>query len=61
MQVRIQDLCKGGGPSRDFADIVQRSCGGGKKLGLKMGGAEGDPKAPPPRSATDMIYDQVRI
>ena len=35
-QVRIHDLCKGG-PSRDFADIAQRSRGSGKNLGLKMG------------------------
>ena len=48
-QVRIQDLCKGGGGSRDFADIAQRSHGGGKNLGLKMGG-EGAraPRASPP-------------
>ena len=39
MQVRIQDLCKGGGGgSRDFADIAQRSCGDSKNLGIKMGG-----------------------
>ena len=24
-QVQIQDLCKGGGPKEDFADIAQRS------------------------------------
>ena len=47
MQVRIQDLCKGGGPSRDFADIAQRSRGGGKNLGLKMGG-QGGARAPGP-------------
>ena len=35
-KVRIQDLCKG--PKRDFADIAQRSRGGGKNLGLKTGG-----------------------
>ena len=36
-QVRIQDLCKGGA-KRDFADIAQQSCGGGKILGLKIRG-----------------------
>ena len=39
--MRIQDLCKGGGPKRDFADIVQQSCGSGKNLGLKIGGSGG--------------------
>ena len=47
LQVRIQDLCKGG-PSRDFADIVQRSHGGSKNVGLKMGGrGGGGPPGPP--------------
>ena len=39
-QVRIQDLCKGG-PKRDFADIAQRSRGGGKNLDLKIGSQGG--------------------
>ena len=49
-QVRIQDLSKGGGGSRDFADIAQWSRGGGKNLGLKMGGQGGvpGPRAPRP-------------
>ena len=47
IQVRIQDLCKG--PKRDFADIVQWSCGSGKNLGLKIGGHIGP--TPPLRSA----------
>ena len=33
-QVRIQDLCKGA--KEDLAGIAQRSCGGGKHLGLKI-------------------------
>ena len=48
----IQDLCKGG-PSRDFADIAQRSRGGSKNLGPKMGGRGGGGARAPPRSAPD--------
>ena len=41
-QVRIQDLCKGGGGhKRDFADIAQWSRGSGKNLGLKIEGQGG--------------------
>ena len=48
LQVRIQDLCRGG-LKRDFADIVQRSRGGGKNLGLKIRGRGGPaPQTPPP-------------
>ena len=42
---------RGGGPKWDFADITQRSRGSGKSLGLKIGGAEGGPLGPSPRSA----------
>ena len=48
LQVRIQDLCKGGGPKEDFADIAQRNHGGGNNLGLKIGGRGGaGPPGPP--------------
>ena len=41
-----------GGAKWNFADVVQRSRGGGKKLGLKIGGRGGEPLGPPPtRSA----------
>ena len=40
-------ICVRGGGSRDFVDIAQRSHGGGKNLGLKMGGWGGAaPRAP---------------
>ena len=41
IQVRIQDLCKGGGGKQDFADITQRSLRSGKNLDLKIGGGVG--------------------
>ena len=47
----MQDLCRGGG-SQDFADIAQRSRGGGKYLGLKLGGRGAGPPAPPPPTPT---------
>ena len=57
LQVRIQDLCKGGGGKRDFANIVQRSRGGGKNLDLKIRsqGGGGRPLGPPSRSAPGII------
>ena len=51
-----------GGPSRDFADIAQQSCGSGKNLGLKMGGEGGGPgPQAPPRSAPGYYYSFWRI
>ena len=47
----MQDLCRGG--ARYFANIAQRSCGGSKDLGLKIGGKGGGVAPPPPRSAPD--------
>ena len=44
-QVRIH-LCQGG-PRRDFADTGQQSRGGGKNLGLKIGGGVGGGPGPP--------------
>ena len=48
-EVRIQDLCKGGG-KQDFADITQWSPRGSKNLGLKIegrgGGGRAGPRAP---------------
>ena len=35
-----------GGGKQDFADIAQRSCGGGKNLGLKIGGQGGGGPGP---------------
>ena len=48
MQVRIQDLCKGGGGKRHFADIAHPSCGG-QKFGSQNWGSGGGraPKHPP--------------
>ena len=46
-QMRIQELCKGGG-KREFADIAQRKCGGGKKFGGQGGGRSGSSAAFPP-------------
>ena len=43
--VRIQDLCRG--PKRDFTDVAQWRSGGGKKLGLKIGGRGGGVPGPP--------------
>ena len=42
------------GHKRDFADIVKWSCGGGKNLGLKIGGVGGVGRSrlAPPRSAS---------
>ena len=56
-QVRIQDLCRGGG-SQDFADIAQWSRGSGKNLGLKMGD-QGGGRAP--RIRTWLFLQGVKI
>ena len=45
--MRIQDLCRGGG-ERDIADTVQRSRGGGKNLGLRIGGQRSGVAPGPP-------------
>ena len=51
---RIQDLCEGG--KRYFADVAQRSRGGGKNLGLKIGGEGANPWTPPPPKERYMLY-----